>query len=259
MDLCAEALRYKPVLPELPSLRESALATWRGRMVNEYSSSRVFEGLASQLARADLPEAEVQACRGFSDEEKRHGVLCGAVVMALGGDATFELRKEEPYPEHGHVPTEEAALYNLMSICCMNETVAVSLIGAERLEMPEGALRDLLTSIYADEVGHSRFGWRLMPLLVERLTPDAFSRANDYLRIAFAALEEHQLANLNVTRAPPPEGAAYGLCNGHDARALFYATVESAIIPGLERLGLDAALAWQHRHGTASSCRSGAC
>ena len=53
----------------------------------------------------------------------------------------------------------------MLSICCLSETVAVSLIGAERIEMPDGELRELLTKIYADEVrpDHCRAGatsWR---------------------------------------------------------------------------------------------------
>jgi len=69
----------------------------------------------------------------------------------------------------------EAAVRNLLSICCLSETVAVSLIGAERLEMPSGELRDLLTGIYSDEVGHSRFGWRQLGTLPPSLRPKARS------------------------------------------------------------------------------------
>ena len=39
--------------------------------------------------------------------------------------------------------------------------VAVALIGAERMEMPDGELRDLLTGIWSDEVGHWKLAGRL--------------------------------------------------------------------------------------------------
>jgi hypothetical protein len=247
LDLRSRSRALVPDLPSIPRLREAAIATWRGRMVNEYSSAKVFEGLARQLAAAGMSEVVVDECAGFAEEERKHGVLCGAVVEALGGEAVFELRRDAEFPEHEDVPRAEAALRNLLSISCLSETVAVSLIGAERLEMPEGELRQLLTRIYADEVGHSRFGWRLLPELARAIGDEGRARINEYLAVAFAALEEHELAHLNPYAAPPAEGARLGLCNGQDARALFYSTVTDVIVPGLERHGFAAGQAWSRR------------
>lgn len=248
IDLRADARLASPVLPavaNLAALAPSAKATWRGRMINEYMSSGVFEGLAVQCAALGL-EDEADECRGFADEERRHGVLCGAVLEALGGEAAFEAVATGDFPEHAEVSKEEALARNLVAISCMAETVAVSLIGAERLEMPEGELKDLLTKIYADEVGHARFGWRLVGKLVADLDAAARARFGDYLRIAFAHLEEHELAHLAPGPAPAG-GAAFGLCSGREARDLFFATVDDAIIPGLEALGLPARAAWENR------------
>lgn len=246
-DLRAASQRHLVALPHHPGLVRSALATWRGRMINEYSSAVVFEGLARQLAASNFDEATVAECRSFADEERHHGVLCGAVVESLGGEAVFEPRHDEEFPEHDDVPRAEAALRNLLSISCASETVAVALIGAERLEMPEGPLRELLTRIYSDEVGHARFGWRLLPKLASMLDDDGRRRTNEYLAVVFASLEKHELAHLNPNAAPPAEGAGLGLCNGAEARELFYATVEEVIVPGLERHGLAAAEAWERR------------
>jgi hypothetical protein len=65
--------------------------------------------------------------------------------------------------------------------------------------------------------------------------------------VAFAHLERHELAHLPEDATPPAEGAAFGLCSGPDARALFFDTVTGVIIPGLERFGLPAAEAWERR------------
>jgi hypothetical protein len=253
VDLREAARAKAPKLPDLPHLRENAIGTWAGRMRNEYGSARVFEALSVQLEAAGLPKLVVDECRGFADEERRHGVLCGAVVEALGGEAIAQISDEEVFPEHEDAPSAlEAALRNLLSISCLSETVAVSLIGAERLEMPEGELRELLTTIYADEVGHARFGWRLVRELVPRVDDGARTRLGAYLAVAFAALETHELAHLPVSAEPPPEGAALGLCSGNEARRLFYATLRDVIIPALEGYGLAARHAWTNRHATLS-------
>jgi hypothetical protein len=247
IDLRAAARRSLPHVPRLPALRTSAENTWRGRMLNEYASAAVFEALAAQLARAGLEQAVVRQCRGFADEERRHAALCGAVVEALDGHARAELPARKAFPEHADASPLEAALRNLLSISCLSETVAVALIGAERLEMPSGELRELLTSIWADEIGHARFGWRLVEAIVPELAGDTRVRLGRYLAIAFAHLEAHELAHLPVTMCPPPEGTLLGLCNGQDARRLFYETVEHVIVPSLEGVGLEARRAWQDR------------
>jgi len=242
VDLRARARAIQVTVPAIPSLGPAAIATWRGRMVNEYGSSRVFAGLARELADAGLDAREVEA---FAEEERTHGVLCGAVVEALGGEASAELPAAEEYPLHPDARTPvEALVRNVLSICCLSETVAVALIGAERLEMPQSELRELLTTIWSDEVGHARFGWRLLSEVAPSLDPATRERLGDYLEVAFAHLVDHELAHLPLSSRPPPEGASYGLCNGADARKLFFDTVATVIVPSLEAHGIPAARAW---------------
>jgi hypothetical protein len=150
-------------------------------------------------------------------------------------------------PEHASVEPLEGFLRNVLSVSCLSETVAVALIGAERLEMPEGDLRELLTKIWADEVGHARFGWRLLGELASGLPGQQRARLSLYLRVAFRHLEQHELSHLPLASQPPPEGALLGLCSGADARVLFYQTVERAIVPQLEQHGFAAKQAWALR------------
>ncbi len=247
LDLRSSARSLRPSLPHLPHLVDAAIATWKGRMVNEYASASVFAALADQLAPAGLDDlrAEVLA---FADEERRHGALCGAVVEALGGTARAELPAAPELPTHDDAATPlEAVLRNVLSICCLSETVAVALIGAERFEMPDGELRCLLTRIWADEIGHARFGWRLLARVAPTLSSTTKTSLGDYLAVAFAHLELHELAHLPLASRPPADGPIYGLCDGADARRLFFATVADVIVPGLAVHGLPAADAWRNR------------
>ena len=245
LDLRAAAQAHRPALPPFPAeLLPAARATWRGRMVNEHGSAQVFEVLAEQLAAAGLHAEEVARCAAFATEERHHGVLCGAVVEALGGEARAEVGPLETVPRHPAVGAVEAATRNLLSICCLSETVAVALIGAERLELPEGELHALLTRIYADECGHANFGWRLLPELLSRGDADLPARLGAWLEVAFAHLVAHELSHLPEDVVPHPEGAAIGLCSGPDARRLFFDTVEAVIVPALDPQGLPAPAAW---------------
>jgi hypothetical protein len=247
LDLREASRGSAPRIAYDPALAAAARRTWSARMLNEYGSAVVFASLAPQLAHAGFDAKDVAACCVFAEEERRHGILCGAVVEALGGAARATLPDRPDFPLHEDVAPIEGVLRNLLSISCLSETVAVALIGAERLEMPEGELRDLLTSIYADEVGHARFGWKLVSERVPALDAAARSRLSRYLRVAFGHLEEHELRHLPVGCSFPAEGAAIGLCNGSDARLLFYETVAEVIVPRLEAMGLSASDAWRQR------------
>ncbi len=235
----AEGLR----LEAAPEVRAAAVATWRRRMLNEHESAPVFEALAEQLGRAGAAAALVREVREMGVEERRHGVLCGAVVEGLGGSASTPTREPRPLPTHDDVDPLEAVTRNLLSVCCLSETVAVSLITAERERMEPGPVRDVLTEILADEVGHARLGWRWLAAHAGGLDR---ARLGAYLRFAFGHLEAHERANLPLAPAPP-DGARLGLCSGAESRALFYRVVERVVVPRLEAHGLPAADAWARR------------
>ena len=234
LDLRELARMNAPALEAPAHLREAAIGTWHARMINEYASSRVFVALARQLEACGLEE-EADEVHGFAEEERRHGVLCGAVVEALGGTARGTLFEAPRWPEHRDAPPRAALLRNVISICCMSETVAVALIGAERLEMPEGELRDLLTRIWADEVGHARFGWRLLERMARTLTAQEKEAIRAYLPTAFAHLEAHELAHL-PERGAPAGGESLGLCSGKGARVLLRETIDEVIAPRIQSL-----------------------
>ncbi len=245
IDLREEARRVPVAVAGSSDLFAAARDTWFGRMVNEHSSAAVFAGLAEQLRPFDAAAADT--CAGFAEEERHHGVLCGAVLEAIGGEATFPAPATTALPVHADVPAREAALRNVLAICCLAETVAVALIGAERLEMADGPIRRVLSDILADEVGHARFGWRWLAAEAPRLDAATRARLGRYLEVAFGHLETHEHANLRLG-GPLPAGAAdLGLCDAGAQRALFRDTVETVIVPRLEAHGLPARAAWASR------------
>ncbi len=221
--------------------RASAILTWRGRMLNEHVSARVFTSLARQLERAGVIGERPARVAAMVDEELRHADRCAAVVEALGGDPVVELPALPPVPEHEDADPLEAVI----SVSCLSETVAVALIDAERRAAGPPPLAALLAEILADEVGHARFGWRLLEDLAPSLSPGLRERLGDYLVIALDDLATHELAHLPARPSPSPAAEAIGVCDGLAARRLFFATVEEVIVPGLHAAGLPALSAWR--------------
>lgn len=246
LDLSSLAAGRRPSMPAPGTLAPAVIGTWRGRMINEYMSSFVFASLADQMDEAGDHEG-AERCREHAAEEREHGALCGAVVTEAGGEARADVAAPRAVPKHKDTTRLAAAARNVISVACMSETVAVALIGAERLEMEPGPLRELLTKIWSDEVGHARFGWTWLDRTLPTLSAAEIIAIERYLPYAFGALESHELAHLPVGSTPPEAGKAYGLCSGKDARTLFFETVLEVIVPELEQRGLRASRAWTER------------
>jgi hypothetical protein len=102
-------------------------------------------------------------------DELRHAEQCAGVVVALGHAPIALLPPITPLPVHADVGPLEGALRNVLSVCCMSETVAVSVIRAEHAELEGTALGGVLGLILADEIQHARFGWGMLGRLAPRL------------------------------------------------------------------------------------------
>jgi hypothetical protein len=248
LDLTAEARVRAVDLPDLPSLtpneRQMAVRTWRGRMVNEHISARVFAGLLPQLMAAGVSPSLLAQLPSYMADELRHAEQCAAVVMALGGEPVAPLPAMPPVPAHEDASPQEAMLRNVLSVCCLSETVAVSIIRAEQAELEGTALGDVLNSILADEVRHARFGWELLGAVLPTVEASMKQRLSAYLEVALAHQIAHEIPKLPVTLGLREEVALAGVCDGAEAQALFYDTIALVIVPQLEALGLDARDAW---------------
>ncbi|MCK6520327.1 ferritin-like domain-containing protein [Myxococcota bacterium] len=248
LDLRREAQARRPDLSALPPLsdaeRQVAVRTWRGRMVNEHISAQVWAGLVPSLMRAGAPPAALAELPTAIADELRHAEQCAGVVLALGGVPVAPLPALEPVPLHEEVAPLEGAVRNLISVGCMSETIAVSIIRAEHAELDDGPLATLLGEILADEVSHARFGWRTLGLLMPRLDAAARARTSRYLVDAFAHQVHHEVPRLPRFDALRPELGQAGVCDGGFARSLFLDTIQSVIVPGLTQAGLDAQAAW---------------
>lgn len=236
-----------------PTVREAAVQTWRDRMVNEHRSAAVFAALVPQLIEASSTiDVQTVALRAATDEIY-HATLCGDVVRAFGGEpeATAEPTLMR-MPCHDGLSALERAVRNVAFVGCLSETVAVALISEERELADEPLVRATLDRILPDEVAHARLGWLYLTHNLPRLDAGAPARMAAYLRVAFAYLERREVDLLPLTPPAIPaelraQREAVGLCEGEDARSLFYKTVTEVIVPRFEALGIDASDAWKHR------------
>lgn len=220
---------------------------WEERTVVEHRSATVFSDLLPQLRDVGVPldlEAVVLQC---ALDEIRHAELCGRLAQALGGDGAqpCELRARR-LPRHGDVSPRTRLLRNVVYACAMSETLATAMLTMSRDEAREPNVRRVLQALLADEVRHSRFGWDVL----EHLAPLGDQDRRDlerYLRFAFAHWEGAVPRRPGGSKRLPADAAALGVPSPAASYALFENVVAEAILPGLERHGVDARRAWRKR------------
>lgn len=244
-----EAVRRQPL--DLPSARTLLTAEllaardhWRIHMAAEFASSRVFAGLVAQLMAAGLPFEYVRDATEMAREEVEHGLQSARVFAALGGEPVSALPALTPVPQHDDVGPLEAVLRNVISVSCCGETLAVSVIGGERDRTTEPPLRAILTRILSDEIGHARFGWRLLGEVASAMDADMRRRLSAYLVVIFERDVKILHDCLETPSATAPS-LALGAADGPLAWSTFIDTMRDATLPSLQRHGLQAHWAFE--------------
>jgi hypothetical protein len=157
------------------------------------------------------------------------------------------LTQWQPAARHPGCGPEERALRNVIYGCCLSEIVNTARFVDMIDTMSDPYLRDVTRQLLSDEVLHGQFGFHYLEAWRDWLErrPEVRASLGRYLRQAFAVFERHLSGAGAPPRALTADDRALGLPD--PARLPDYQTVTGAIVPGLERFGIEASLAWQHR------------
>jgi hypothetical protein len=244
-DVVLDASRYTPAAVA------RAQRMWRGFAISEYESTSVFAQLAVQTMEAAAPVDVTSTVLRMAQDELRHAELCLDVAVALDPHdpppavpATFAALSRHP----GR-PAEERALRNVIYGCCMSETVNAARFVQSLDTATDPFVRETVRRLLADEAQHAQFGFLYLELWRAWLDQHADARAeiSQFLRRAFAVLEQNLAAPSADFAAPDSDEIALGVPTADSLHATFYVTVEEAIVPALDAYGLDATAAWRER------------
>lgn len=239
------------------ALRRRAARQWWRRAREEYGSISEFSALTHALTRARAPIELLAALSRLITDEARHAHLCAAMAEALASDEPFEWappRAPWPPPPDDVEGIEPWAADVLICACCLGETLSRPLFESVATVVTDPVPEAVVRQILRDEHLHATFGWEALAWMRDRV-PDEVLHAS--MRRRFAGFERGCVpegmtaADLQgeLVVAPPGPDAPPNL--GHlEPRTyamIFYATIESEVIPRFEALGLDAKGAWAER------------
>lgn len=250
MMRCARNVHAFDAAAYEPRAVEAARTMWTVRAAAEYRSTSVFSALATQLMEAGASLDAVAVVLRMAQDEVRHAELCGQVIEALGGRATFAPPRDiVALALHPGCGLEERALRNVVYGCCLSEIVNTARFVDALDTMSDPYLRDVTRQLLSDEVLHGQFGFHYLEAWRDWLDTHDDVRASlaRYLRHAFAVLERQ----LSGAGAPPKalttDERALGIPDPARLPETFYQTMVGAIVPGLERFGIQAGEAWKER------------
>ncbi len=230
-----------------PASVAEARTRWKKRMLDEYRSTTVFSALVAQLVEANATLDASAVALKMAQDELRHAEICGHVVVAMGG--TSRARRDTSVATiavHPGVSLEERALRNVL-VTSLSEMYSVAFFVASLDRMTDPYLRSVTRDLLADEVLHGRFGFYYLEGCEDWLRASDGVRASvsRYLGHVFAVCEREFVRGPRARAGASDD--ALGLVSSELAREVFLETMEHAVVPGLERFGLDAERAWRSR------------
>ena len=233
-----------------PRAVERVRAMWLRRMESEYRSTTVFSALVAQLFDANATIDHAGVVLRMAQDELRHAEICGETVIALGGVAVGQAPPTvRPLAMHRGCSPEERAMRNVMYGTCLGEMVNCARFVDAIDTMHDPYLRDVTRRLLADEVLHGQFGFHYLEAWRPWLdaNPEVRVSLERYLRHAFAVLERDLSGAGAAPEALTDDERALGVPDRARLPETFYATVTGAIVPGLERFGIEAGAAWKAR------------
>ena len=219
-----------------------------------------FSMLQRTACILDLPVEVLGSLARLITDEVRHVVLCEEMARAcLPEDPPARERGATTWaePPARDAPDQELlrwAASGVVTSCCLGEELSRPLYEASAAVTTDPVCESVLRQILRDEHLHATFGWELMTILMERLSPESRAWLQGRLAITVAGYERTCSAGLRIedlagTEVVIERGRApnLGMLDPRDYATVFFATLESEVFPKLAAIGLDPERAWRER------------
>jgi hypothetical protein len=223
---------------------------WKIRMASEHQSAAVFLKLAVQMVEGRSALDAQAVMTRMALDETRHATVCGELLAAIGADPACDVPDETPplavYPGVG---LAERVLRNVIYACALVESINVARFVATLDRTTDACVREGIRQLLSDEMHHAGFGFHYLEAATPWLSrhPEVVASLDDFLRPAFADVERAMSLHDAPVSPLTADEIALGVPDVELFREVYAQTIEHAIVPGLERLGLSATRAYRER------------
>ncbi|MGH7440502.1 MAG: ferritin-like domain-containing protein [Polyangiaceae bacterium] len=219
-------------------VRGRVAGTWAFRTRAEIEAAARFERMASELAEVGAMEVVVRGCAEAAADERRHRDLCARVAADWGvPDAT---RHEAPRNRIGRsdMDRRDRLLWELAAVCCISETMNVSLMSRCLEVAKDPAIRATLHELLKDEVRHARLGWA-------HLAAERAAGRGQFLGEVLPLMLEASIEPGFLEGDPPVPWTdalyEYGELPWEELVRIFRETLNLVVFPGFDAVGIATA------------------
>jgi hypothetical protein len=255
--------------------RRQAAHEWVRRARLEHASVHQFTQVSHVLCEARVPLEVLGALSRLIADEVRHSELEWQMAHACYPEGEREdgffawPRPRTPWaapplvdaasgagPDANVEPLLRWAADAVIGACCIGETVSVSTLEALATVTTEPASEAVFRQILRDEHLHATFGFETLALLWPRLGAPSRRWLEAELAVHLAAFERGVAEGISLAELVDqpleihpgdPARPNLGLMPRRHYALIYYATVESEVLPRLEAIGLRAFAAWAAR------------
>ncbi len=217
--------------------RAELAARWAYRAGLEHSAAARFERLAGRMEATGFASELIAIARQATVQERDHVALCSEIVERFGG--RIDLPGEAEVSEIAPVTFEprDRVVYEVVAFCCITETANAAVVTAGADEIDDTAIRRAVRTILADEVQHSRLGWRF--LATHPIDDTQRAWIGGYLPDMLAGTVREDLFKLSPIIGDELTMQRYGTLPVAGRREAFLAGMREVLLPGLDGLGID--------------------
>lgn len=254
LDAHTPAIPWQALDPSVldDEAREHTRRAWAARALAEYRSLGVFTEVLARMPEAGAPLPAITALTRLVQDEARHTELCARMAEALGGTHDCTLPREALRASGHRLRAELFIARQAVSMFCVGEAASVALLDELLAGVTDRCARAVLRVIRRDERLHERYGLALARWAIALLDEDELAWLAADTALALAHYDRVNAGARRIDAEPfaepaAPAGPDLGLRSAGRFAWAFYRKLDADILPGLERLGLPARLAWRDR------------
>ena len=212
---------------------------WSYRAGLEHAAAFRFRRLAERMEATGIDPELVAVARLAETQEREHVRLCAEIAARFGRGPA--LPAEPPVPEVAPASwaPRDRVLYEIVAFCCVTETANAVVVTAGADDIDDTAIRKAVRTILADEVQHSRLGWRCLTAH----PPDDAQRAwlGAYLPDMLAGTVRSDLFKAQRVIGDEATMQRHGTLPLAGRREAFLTGMREVLLPGLAGFGVDTA------------------
>ena len=217
--------------------RAELAARWAYRAGLEHAAAARFERLAGRMETCGLDRELVAIARLATTQEHDHVRLCAEISERFGGLVALPREPEVTEIAPKEFELRDRVVYELVAFCCITETANAVVVTAGADEIDDTAIRRAVRTILADEVQHSRLGWRF--LATHPIDDTQRAWLGGYLPDMFAGTVREDLFKPTPIIGDELTMQRYGTLPVAGRREAFLAGMREVLLPGLDAIGID--------------------